>query len=29
MFGASAVIDALQNTEDNWTYNTLQEINKL
>ena len=28
MFGASAVIDALQNTEDNWTYNTLQEINK-
>tara|TARA_B100001059_G_scaffold81664_2_gene79697 strand:+ start:2786 stop:6001 length:3216 start_codon:yes stop_codon:yes gene_type:complete len=29
MFGASAVIDALQSAEDNWTYNTLQEINKL
>ena len=28
MFGASAVIDALQSTEDRWTYNTLQEINK-
>ena len=28
MFGASAVIDALQSGEDNWTYNTLQEINK-
>ena len=29
MFGASAVIEALQNSEDKWTYNTLQEINKL
>ena len=28
MFGASAVIEALQNSEDKWTYNTLQEINK-
>ena len=28
MFGASAVIDALHSAEDNWTYNTLQEINK-
>jgi len=28
MFGASAVIEALQNSENKWTYNTLQEINK-
>jgi hypothetical protein len=28
MFGASAVIEALQNSEDKWTFNTLQEINK-
>ena len=27
MFGAFAIIDALQNNEDDWTYSTLQEIN--
>tara|TARA_B100000579_G_scaffold172951_2_gene140966 strand:+ start:4806 stop:8018 length:3213 start_codon:yes stop_codon:yes gene_type:complete len=28
MFGAFAVIDALKSIEKNWTYSTLQEINK-
>ena len=27
MFGAFAIIDAFKSTEENWTYNTLQEIN--
>ena len=27
MFGAFAIIDALENNEDDWTYSTLQEIN--
>ena len=27
MFGAFAIIDALKNNEDDWTYSTLQEIN--
>jgi len=28
MFGAFAIIDALQGSENDWTYNTLQELNK-
>ncbi len=28
MFGAFAIIDALKSIEENWTYSTLQEINK-
>ena len=28
MFGAFAIIDALKSIEKNWTYSTLQEINK-
>ena len=28
MFGAFAIIDAFKSNEDNWTYSTLQEINK-
>ena len=28
MFGAFAIIDALKSNEENWTYSTLQEINK-
>ncbi len=28
MFGAFAIIDALKGSEDNWTYSTLQELNK-
>ena len=28
MFGAFAIIDALKSDEENWTYSTLQEINK-
>ena len=28
MFGAFAIIDALKGSEDNWTYTTLQELNK-
>ena len=28
MFGAFAIIDALKSIEQNWTYSTLQEINK-
>ncbi len=28
MFGAFAIIEALKSNEDNWTYSTLQELNK-
>ena len=28
MFGAFAIIDAFKSNEENWTYSTLQEINK-
>ena len=28
MFGAFAIIDAFKSSEENWTYSTLQEINK-
>ena len=28
MFGAFAIIEALKGSEDNWTYTTLQELNK-
>ena len=28
MFGAFAIIDALQGSENDWTYTTLQELNK-